>query len=497
MAGQGFVGVYDFSQETLIPQAWFRGCSARKVSVLASSVVAMDEDTTITTRVVVDPCPNGHLELLEAIGHRLDQWPEEPWPEEPVEPWQFTDKALLADLVATQRQLSRLQGRWLGLLAEAEKREATLKQAGLSTAAWLVDRNTHSVRAAREEVRLAVGLDAQPVVADALGTGGLSAEQARTITTGLGRLPEDLDAGQRAAVAAHLVGLGGEFGPYGLGRLVNRAVEVVAPQVAEDADRKAVERMEAAQHRGRFLTWHTDPDDGSLLLHGKLPAVAGQQLVGLVKALGAKNRKTAALAGEQLSRGQAHADALIQLAQHYAGCRKPPRLGADRPRLLVTIDYDTLCGRLGTATLLNTGEQPSARQARLLACDAQVLPMVMGGRGMPLDAGREKRLFTGPLRALLIARDQGCAFPGCDVGPAECEAHHRQPWWAGGRTSLDNGVLQCAYHHHVVEPVPGAPPETQWAIRMDPNGHPEFAAPQGIGASPGQRRWRQHHRYRT
>jgi hypothetical protein len=460
----------------------------------------MDEDTRSTgSTVLVDPCPNGHVDLLEQLARRPDLWPD-PWfdePAPPAEPWQFTDRALLDELTAAQRQLSAVQGRWLALLAEAERREVTLKLAGLPTAAWLVDRNTHSARTARQEVRLAVQLDAQPVVATALEQGGLSEEQARTITAGLDRLPDDLDGDQRRQVAAHLVGLGGEFGPYGLSRLVNRAVEVVAPEVVEDADRRAVERMDAAQQRGRFLTWHSDPDDGSVVFHGKLPAVPSQQVIGLVKALGAKARKAAALAGQQLTRGQAHADALAMLAQHYAGCRKPPKLGADRPRILVNVDFDTLCGELGAATLLNSGEQITAHQARLLACDAQILPVIMSGNSVPLDVGREKRLFTGHLRALLIARDGGCAFPGCDVGPDGCEAHHRQPWWAGGETSVANGVLQCTRHHHVVEPVPGAPPGTQWAIRLDARGFPEFAAPEGVGAPPGQRRWRQHHRYRT
>ncbi|HEY3834373.1 MAG TPA: HNH endonuclease signature motif containing protein, partial [Acidimicrobiia bacterium] len=31
-----------------------------------------------------------------------------------------------------------------------------------------------------------------------------------------------------------------------------------------------------------------------------------------------------------------------------------------------------------------------------------------------------------------------------------CEAHHVIPWWAGGATNLDNLVLLCSFHHHVV-----------------------------------------------
>jgi hypothetical protein len=256
--------------------------------------------------------------------------------------------------------------------------------------------------------------------------------------------------------------------------------------------------MEAAQQRGRYLTWQHDPDDGSLVLRGKLPAVGGQKLVGLIQALAASQRKSAALAGVDVEKSQANADALVTLAEHYAGCRKARRSGGERSRLLVGIDYDVLCGRLGTATLVDTGQRISARQARLLACDAGILPAVMGNKdSVPLDVGRTKRLFTGPLRELVLARDQGCAFPTCDRQPAECDVHHTTPWNMGGATSYTTGVTVCTFHHHLVEPDPAKPPGTQWAIRYDTRGNPEFGAPEGLGAPPGQRRWRQHHRYTT
>lgn len=366
----------------------------------------------------------------------------------------------------------------------------------MPTAAWLADSNTHWARTAREEVRLAVQLEQQPVVANGLTAGALSVEQVRVIANGLDRLPDDLDSGQREAVANHLVELAKEFGPYGLSRLVNRAVEVVAPEVAEDADRRAVERLEAEQRRHRYLVW-TKETDGAVVLKGRLGKVEGEKLVGALRALAASHRKSAALAGQELTRAQSNADALGVLVDHYTGCRKLPKRGADRPRILVQIDYDTLVGKLGTATLLNTAELLSAQEARVLACDAEILPMVMGGDSVPLDVGRKRRLFTSTLRTLLVARDQGCAFPTCDRGPADCEAHHTTPWWAGGITSLATGVLVCTYHHHVVEPNPNAPPGTQWAIRLDSRGLPEFGAPEGLGAPPGQRRWRQHHRFRT
>lgn len=439
---------------------------------------------------MLDPCPEDSALVLEAL---IGSYRDEPVG---LEPWRLTDKRLLSELEEAQLQATRAQARWLALLAEAERREVTQRRLGLPTAGWLTDRNTHWARSARDEVRLAVRLDAQPIVAGALAAGRVSLEQARVIVHGLDRLPDDLGSGQREAVAAQLVEFAGEFGPYGLSRLVNRVVEVVAPEVAEDADRRAVERAEAEQARDRYLTWRKDAD-GAVVVRGKLGKVAGQQLVGVLRSLAARQRKAVRAAGSELAWTQAQADALVELAAHFCSCRRPPRLGADRPRLLVSVELDVLRGRLGTATLLNTGDRITAGEVRRLACDADILPVVMGGKSVPLDLGRRRRLFTGHLRALLIARDQGCAFPGCDRGPEECEGHHILSWYLGGRTALGNGVLLCRFHHHLVEPDPNAPPDTQWLIRLDSSGRARFGAPVGVGAPPGERCWRQHHRYRT
>ena len=436
---------------------------------------------------VVDPCPDDPALILDALIASAGVGDD-------LEPWRLTDKGLLAALERAQLAATRQQARWLSLLAEAERREVTLRQVGLPTAGWLADRNSHWARSAREEVRLAVQLDTQPRVAEAMADGALSLEQAKVIVHGLDRLPRDLDAAQREAAAVRLVELGREFGPYGLSRLVNRVVEVVAPEVAEDADRRAIERIEAEQARDRYLTWSKDVD-GGFVLRGKFGKVAGQQLVGALRSLASRQRKAARAAGEEMSWTQAQADALVELADHFGSCKRLPRLGADRPRILVGVELDVLKGKLGIATLLNTGDRITAGEARRLACDAEILPVIMNGKSVPLDLGRKRRLFTGHLRALLIRRDKGCAFPGCDRGPEECEAHHILSWFLGGRTKLSNGVLLCAYHHHIVEPNPNGPPDHQWMIRLNSRGNPEFGAPVGLGAPPGERRWRLHHRY--
>ncbi|NMO57754.1 DUF222 domain-containing protein [Actinoplanes sp. TBRC 11911] len=57
-----------------------------------------------------------------------------------------------------------------------------------------------------------------------------------------------------------------------------------------------------------------------------------------------------------------------------------------------------------------------------MACDARILPIVLGSAGQILDTGRARRLATGPLRRALHIRDRGCAYPDCD----------RPPRWSGG-----------------------------------------------------------------
>ncbi len=80
-------------------------------------------------------------------------------------------------------------------------------------------------------------------------------------------------------------------------------------------------------------------------------------------------------------------------------------------------------------------------------CTTGTVEVTVDTCGNPLDAGREARLF-GPRQKLVLAvRDGGCLWPGCDRPPAYCEAHHADPWAAGGRTDCDAGVLLCRFHH--------------------------------------------------
>ncbi len=93
----------------------------------------------------------------------------------------------------------------------------------------------------------------------------------------------------------------------------------------------------------------------------------------------------------------------------------------------------------------------SAGVVRKMACDADLIPIVLGGQGEILDVGRARRLFGVAQRRALVARDRGCAFPSCTIPAVWTEAHHITPWADGGPTDVSNGCLLCSFHHRLIE----------------------------------------------
>ncbi|MEU4242126.1 DUF222 domain-containing protein [Actinoplanes sp. NPDC026619] len=123
--------------------------------------------------------------------------------------------------------------------------------------------------------------------------------------------------------------------------------------------------------------------------------------------------------------------------------------------------------------VLDNGALISPAEARVLACDARIIPAVLGTAGQVLDVGRARRLISGPIRRALILRDRGCSFPGCDRPPNWSEGHHVIPWADGGPTALTNACLLCRHHHRVIH-------QTGWQVRISPDGRPEFLPPATI-----------------
>lgn len=323
-----------------------------------------------------------------------------------------------------------------------------------------------------------------------------------------------------AAAEERLLHFAGEFAPAPLRRLGVRILDHVAPEVADRLDAVALERAERRAWPARGLTL-SPPAGGLVRISGHLtvedaatvsavldPLTSPRSFAGTglgpdaVTGLGTDGGRDegtslgldgghdagrdAGIGGDTRSPAQRRADALVEVCRLALRTGELPVSGGEPPLLTVTVAYDPLTRALGVGRL-DSGDRVSPATVRRLACDAQVMPVVLDGESQVLDAGRSRRLATGPMRRALVVRDRGCSFPACDRPPRWCDGHHVRPWSVGGRTCLDNLVLLCRHHHRLIH-------DGDWTVRIGTDGLPEFLPPAVPGEPRDPRRNRYHRR---
>ncbi|MBW4040849.1 MAG: DUF222 domain-containing protein [Acidobacteria bacterium] len=87
-----------------------------------------------------------------------------------------------------------------------------------------------------------------------------------------------------------------------------------------------------------------------------------------------------------------------------------------------------------------------------IACTDAVRLQVVGPAGETLHLTREHRTFSAAQKlALVVVAGGRCQYPGCRVPHPYLEAHHVE-WFSRdeGETVIENGIMLCAYHHHLV-----------------------------------------------
>src|SRR5580704_16926061 len=361
---------------------------------------------------------------------------------------------LEAQITELAGQLNAANYRWLALIAEFDRRHGWSDGKLQSCAHWLNFKCGLNLGAAREKVRVAHALAGLPKIAASMSRGELSYSKVRALTRVAGAATEDTFL----MIALH-----------GTAHHVERLVRGYRrAQEAQELSR------EAQQNANRSLSY-CFADDGSLILKGRLPALAGAMLIRALEAaietIPEKEISADVVEERAIPYQTRRADALAVLAEKYLAETDVSSTTADRYQVVVHVDAETLREQAAGRCEIENGPSLPAETARRLVCDASLLSVIENEHGEPLDVGRKTRSIPPAIRRALNARDPGCCFPGCTY-QRYLDAHHVEHWADGGATKLKNLVHLCRTHHRLVH-------EGDIAVKARAGGGWRFSRPDG------------------
>lgn len=353
-------------------------------------------------------------------------------------------------------------------------------------AQWAARSEGSSVSGARREAALGRALDeALPVTAEAVAEGRISLEHAQVL------------AGYAQSSPARQAALASDDPRMNEAYLVRQATRQgvdhfrkTVARLGAALDSEALEAEHQAATAREYLTM-TRRADG-VAFQGFLGHEHAQTVLTALRAVAGVPAKD-----DTRTRDQRQADALVGAAHLVLDKGLSGGGQAVRPHLSVTVSWESLqrqiaaaanadyenaaSGATDTDTANATAWLPQGWRPRdwqpgdpapweahspaeyangtpvpatvlaRLACDGEISRIVFGPDSAVLDVGRAQRVFTGPQRRAVIARDRHCQYPGCTAPPTLCEVHHVR-WWErdDGPTSVPNGILICWHHHALV-----------------------------------------------
>ncbi|BCN80878.1 HNH endonuclease signature motif containing protein [Prescottella equi] len=376
--------------------------------------------------------------------------------------------------------IEQLEALRAATVAEIDERAVSFDTLGFrSVKQWLAANTLLEVPAAARILALGRMLSRQPEIADAFNSGDISAEHAALIgkfceTPPRGMPVEALDSCRKVLLDA-------ASGPAATTTTVRTCISRLE-RIFESDELPPSEDTERNEfHASKTL-------NGRVSVKGDLDAVTGEMLLTALSAL-TKPRNPVDDPAEKLTPARQRADAFAEILRRYLDSGYAPIEGGERPHLSLHVNASDLArsesahewthpnegsdlfGDKDIARMPHMGPL-SIATARRLACDCHLTPIVMDD-GVPLNLGRTSRTVSKKQRRALIARDHGCAFPGCGTPPAHCEGHHVKHWADGGPTDLDNLVLLCRYHHQLLH-------HSHWDVRIGADRHPWFTPPSTV-----------------
>ena len=260
-------------------------------------------------------------------------------------------------------------------------------------------------------------------------------------------------------------------------RRLRRAAHRMCAPISHELMLAHQDVMLGREHRAAEAeTWLSLGDNGNGTCTGRfvIPALHGQLLQRHLDTLSAPRRLSRDRHGHQVSDPSLPGNGSVLSGTERLGLAFTELLehlptdghAANGTTLIVTLDLEVLQSGLGAARV-ETGDHLSAGEARRLACNAGLVPAVLGTDSAPLDLGRETRLHTRAQRQALSLTHDTCAVTGCQRPFAWTEIHHPHPWAHGGRTDLANALPLCFFHHRRAH-------DTHFDLRHTPDGDWRF-----------------------
>jgi hypothetical protein len=387
-----------------------------------------------------------------------------------------TPGRLLGNIETSLESITRTYAAIVRDVRAATAMQATGQVAGKLPRAWLVEDLCLSRRTANQIVLLATYLVQCPLTETAFAAAEIGLEHAVRIVRGLLTLP----VGLRPTVEPHLVEWARFNPPEDITGFIT---ELLARLGAESAAEQR--RQKALGERGLTLT---PTFGGNRAISGAMTPEAAAIVEEALRVFGCTGddpdthaaAATDAHADPHAAReddrtvAQRNHDSLVGICRAFiAAAHAEPDFTGTPVGVIVTIPLDVLEGRLTdqSATLLPSAAQIGPDTARRLACDAKLIPTVLGSRSEVLDQGRATREFTPAIRRAAYLEQAGrCAFPRCQRRISDC--HHIIWWLHNGRTTLDNAAWLCSYHHWLAH-------EGGWKLTRDATRNFIWTSPTG------------------
>ncbi|WP_427892640.1 DUF222 domain-containing protein [Kribbella sp. GL6] len=357
----------------------------------------------------------------------------------------ISNHEVLPALDEVRAEIVRLRSVELQLIARCEADGLPEEVGARDTVELLTLRHRRDRTEVWRDVRLARALPKYQAVNTALTDGVVSADgtvhqlqtgHAAAIITELERVRDRVPVETLDVTEQQLVGLVPTHTPQEL--------RAAAKHLCDRIDADGPEPDEHKAYARESLTLSTA--ENGVKIRGYLANENAELLRAIVHA-GARPHKTVDGEHDPRPRDKRQADALTAALTVASNAWDTDTAGhGAKANITVTIDLDDLRSATAHATGQTVyGDDLSAATIRRLACDANVIPLVLGSNSEPLDVGRRERLVTRHIRHALIARDRGCVV--CAAPPVMCDAHHLTSWLDGGPTALNNLTLLRRRHH--------------------------------------------------